>query len=292
MMMLSHRINSPLSSINHSITSHDVPTFRSRFSHKFVNSGGGGTMIGVMFRAAVVIFFLGFVSIAQAQREFRSATRFDPPPESFNSPESLRVIEDQLKRGQFPEAAAQIESLLRDNADAITPVDERSLMSVGNWLDVATARYLKDFTVAYSAQFDEAAKKALDDLREQPAARAEEFYNLARRYRFSSIAAIAYVESADRAAQIGDAAAASAIYSLAQQRGWQPDEEKAVSVAVCRVLAGEPVADLPPAAHKRAGEVAAKMNHYRGPLPHDAIWYMRSDGVGMAKTIPTAADGA
>src|SRR5205085_1467399 len=49
--------------------------------------------------------------------------RFDLPPESFNSPESLRVIEDQLKRGQFPEAAAQIESLLRDNADAITPVD-------------------------------------------------------------------------------------------------------------------------------------------------------------------------
>src|SRR5256885_9178733 len=104
MMMLSHRINSPLSSINHSITSHDVPTFPARFSHKFVNSGRRGTMIGGMFRAVVVIFILGLVSIADAQREFRSATRFDPPAESFNSPESLRVIEDQLKRRQFPEA--------------------------------------------------------------------------------------------------------------------------------------------------------------------------------------------
>ena len=35
-------------------------------------------MIGGMFRAAVVMFILGFVSIAHAQREFRSATRFDP----------------------------------------------------------------------------------------------------------------------------------------------------------------------------------------------------------------------
>jgi len=244
-----------------------------------------------MFRAVVVVL-LALVSFAHAQREFRSATRFDPPPESFHSPDSLRVIEDQLKRGQFPEAAAQIESLLRDNADSITPVDERGRMSVGNWLDLATARYLKDLTAAYSAQFDEAARKALDDVREQPTARAEDFYNLARRYRFSSIAATAYVEAADRAAQIGDAPAASAFYSSAQQRGWQPDDEKATIIAVCRVLTGEPPADLPPAALKRAANLADKMNRYRGPLPHDAIWYMRSDGVGMAKTIPTASDGA
>src|SRR5205809_2871545 len=92
----------------------------------------------------IVVVLLFAASLAAAQREFRSATRFDPPPESFNAPDSLRVIEDQLKRGQFVEAAAQIESLLRENVHSITPVDERSLMSVGNWLDLATARYLKD----------------------------------------------------------------------------------------------------------------------------------------------------
>src|SRR6267142_4762872 len=107
-------------------------------------------------------------------------------------------------------------------------------------------------SAAYSGQFDEPAKKALDNLREQPTSRAEDFYNLARRYRFSTIAANAYVEAADRAAQIGDAPAAAAMYSLAQQRGWQPDEEKAATLAVCRVLSDEPPGDLPPAALKRA----------------------------------------
>jgi outer membrane protein assembly factor BamB len=247
---------------------------------------------GMSRRGPILIPLLLLATFAHAQREFRSATRFDPPAESFHAPDSLRVIEDQLKRGQFAESATQIESLLRDNLDSISPADERSLMSVGNWLDLASARYLKDLTSAYSAQFDEAARKAFDDLREQPAARAEEFYTLARRYRFSSIAAIAYVEAADRAAQIGDASAASAFFTLAQQRGWQPDDQKAATLAVCRILSGEPTGDLPPVALKRATEMAAKLNRYRGPLAHDATWYMRSDSVGMAKTIPTAIDGA
>ena len=244
-----------------------------------------------MHRLVIVLLFFAS-AVAHAQREFRSATRFDPPAESFHAPDSLKILEDQLKRGQFIEAATAIESLLRDNANAITPLDERGLMSVGNFLDVTAARYEKELSAAYSGQFDEAAKKALGDLREQPASRAEDFYILARRYRFSSVAAIAYVEAADRAAQIGDFAAASAIYALAQQNGLQPDEQKAGKIAICRVLAGENPGDLPATALKRAAEVTAKINHYRGPVAHDAIWYMRSDGVGMAKTIPTVADGA
>lgn len=247
----------------------------------------------MMFRSAAALIALGVLAcFAQAQREFRSATRFDPPAESFHAPDSLRVLEAQLKAGQFIEAATAIESLLRDSAHAITPTDERGSMSVENWLDVAAARYLKEIGTAYSGQFDEPSKKALDELRDQPTARAEDFYNLAQRYRFSSIAAIAYVEAADRAAQIGDAPAAATFYSLARQRGWEPDEKQAETLAVCRVLAGEAPGDLPAAALKRAGEVAAKMNHYRGFVAHDAIWYMRADGVGMAKTIPTIADGA
>ena len=112
-------------------------------------------------RVGIVVVFLLLASQAPAQREFRSATRFDPPPESFNSADSLKVIEEQLKRGQFVEAATQIETLLRDNAHAITPVDERGLMSVGNWLDLAGGRFLKELSAAYSAQFDEAAGAGL-----------------------------------------------------------------------------------------------------------------------------------
>src|SRR5436190_3529547 len=159
-------------------------------------------MMRAMFRVRrILISLLLATSIAHAQREFRSATRFDPPAESFNSPDSLRVIDDHLKGGRFVEAATMIDSLLRDNAHAITPIDERTQMSVGNWLEVAATRYLKDLSAAYSAQFDEPAKKALDELREQTSAHPEDFYNLARRYRFSSIAAPAYLEAANRAVQ-------------------------------------------------------------------------------------------
>src|SRR5205814_10662660 len=101
-------------------------------------------MIEWMFRPGrFVTLLLVFTAFAHAQREFRSATRFDPPPESFHAPDSLRVLEDQLKRDQFVEAATQIESLLRDNADAITPTDERGLMSVRNWLELAACLYPK-----------------------------------------------------------------------------------------------------------------------------------------------------
>src|SRR5437879_4965990 len=151
MIMLSHRIVAPCWGIS-SFTSDDLPTIRLRFSHKFVNSRGPDTMMREMSRAAsIVVASLLLASFAQAQREFRSATRFDPPPESFNSPDSLKVIEELLKRGQFVEAATQIETLLRDNAHAITPVDERGLMSVGNWLDQAGGRFLKEVSAAYSA---------------------------------------------------------------------------------------------------------------------------------------------
>ncbi len=52
--------------------------------------------MGKMFRCAAVFIALGLAaSFAPAQREFRSATRFDPPAESFHAPDSLRVLEDQ-----------------------------------------------------------------------------------------------------------------------------------------------------------------------------------------------------
>ncbi|HEV8605359.1 MAG TPA: PQQ-binding-like beta-propeller repeat protein [Tepidisphaeraceae bacterium] len=247
-------------------------------------------MLPSFLRSLIPLLLLA--GFAHAQREFRSASRFDPPPESFHAPTSLRTIEDRLSRRQFAEAATQIESLLRGNADDITSTDERSLLSVGSWMDAITARHGKELTAASSVQFDEAARRAVDALKQEPAAHAEDFYLFARRYRFSSFAASAYVEAGDRAVRIGDAPAASLFYTFAQQSGWNPDDERAAALAVCRVLSGEPIADLPPAARKRAAEVANRIRQFRGAMPHDAIWYLRGDGVGMAKTVPAAVDGA
>src|SRR3954469_20396969 len=93
-----------------------LPLFPAGLGHKFVNRRWVGNMMRQMSRIATALIMIVLVgSFAHAQREFRSATRFDPPPESFHAPDSLRVLEDQLKRGRFIEAATQIESLLRDN---------------------------------------------------------------------------------------------------------------------------------------------------------------------------------
>jgi len=156
-------------------------------------------MIGEMVRiSSILISALLAANVAHGQRDFRSSSRFEPPAESFRAPTTLDTIQDLLERKNFTEAAAQIESLLKSNSDDITPSDERSLISISSWLDTISLRHGKNLTPAYSAQFDAAAKQAVDDLRKDPSATPERFYLLAKRYRFSSIAPDSYIEAADR----------------------------------------------------------------------------------------------
>jgi outer membrane protein assembly factor BamB len=231
-------------------------------------------------------------NFAFAQREFRSASRFEPPVENFRANISLETIADLLERKDFNQAAAQVESLLKSNADEITSGDERSLISISNWIDSLSRLHGKELTAAYRERFDAGAKGALDELRRDSTATPERFYILARRFRFSSIAVDAYVEAADRAIGLGDAQAASTYFNLAIGLGYKPDDDHAGTIGIARALVGEPLGDLPPAAQKTASNLAAKMSRYRGPIAFDAIWYMRSDAVGMSKTIPAGEEGA
>src|SRR5436190_1869867 len=79
-------------------------------------------------------------NFAFAQREFRSASRFEPPVENFRANISLETIQDLLERKDFNQATAQVESLLKSNADEITSGDERSLISISNWMTITPAR--------------------------------------------------------------------------------------------------------------------------------------------------------
>ncbi len=239
---------------------------------------------------SILIALLLATSVALAQRDFRSSPRFEPPAETFRAQTSLDTIQDLLERKNFAEAAAQIENLLKSNADEITSGDERSLISISNWLDSISIRHGKNITPAYSAQFDTAAKQAFDDLRKDSTATPERFYLLAKRYRFSSVAPDAFIEASDRATQLGDAPAAATFLTLAQNLGGKLDDDHATTLAICRVLSNEPPGDLPSAALKKAAEISAKLKNFRGPIAFDAIWYLRSDAVGMSKTIPIGFD--
>src|SRR5947207_83096 len=104
-------------------------------------------------------------NFAFAQREFRSASRFEPPVENFRANISLETIADLLERKDFNQAAAQVESLLKSNADEITSGDERSLISISNWIDSLSRLHGKEVTAVYRERFDAGAKGALDELR-------------------------------------------------------------------------------------------------------------------------------
>jgi outer membrane protein assembly factor BamB len=78
-------------------------------------------------------------------------------------------------------------------------------------------------------------------------------------------------------------------YTLAQKLGWQPDEQRAITLAICRTINNEPPGDLPQAALQRAKEISNRAK-YRGPIAFDGLWYLRGDGVGLAKAIPIAVD--
>src|SRR5258706_3298435 len=133
-MMPSRRITAPLSANARSITYSFMPYRGGSFSHKFVNRDG--TMMVEMPRiASILIGLILLASLSHAQREFRSSPRFEAPTENFRAATSLENVQAELERGNFNEAATQIESLLKSNADEIASAGERGLMSIGNWLD-------------------------------------------------------------------------------------------------------------------------------------------------------------
>jgi outer membrane protein assembly factor BamB len=202
---------------------------------------------------------------------YRSQARFDPPAESFGAPSSLKSLQQQLDQAAYADAAAQLDALLRDNADQLTTIDG-GLISVAAWIDALPTRQKNAVAEEYRKQFDAAARQALASLRQSPQATFVAFYALARRYPFSSVAAAAYVEAGDRAVLLGDALAAHTLFLLAQQSGWAADEAHADSLAACRVLA-----ESPPAS-------------YRGRVAFDAAWYGRRDAVNFAKYFPLAID--
>src|SRR4051812_48656797 len=98
-------------------------------------------MMAEVIRAAfIVAALLAFSHLAQAQREFRSSPRFEPPAENYRGSTSLDTLQDLLERKNFNDAAIHIETLLKSHADEITSRDERSFTSISNWLDVIAQR--------------------------------------------------------------------------------------------------------------------------------------------------------
>jgi outer membrane protein assembly factor BamB len=210
----------------------------------------------------VVLFFFELAARAQ---------RFSPPAETFHSYEALV----KLRRGgdrSGPAQAAEIEGLLKDHGDELAPADG-GLISVAAFIDVLPPERLAQIRPEYRQQFDGAARKALEAARQKPGASPESLYAVARRYPLSSIALTAYAEAGDRAALLGDAPAALALFDLAARTGWVADGEHRAVMAQAQ------------------GVVKARSGVYCGAIAFDAAWYGRGELAGMPHYYPVACDG-
>jgi len=217
--------------------------------------------------------------------------RFELVAETFGTTQRIQGLGKQIEQGKLGEAATALDALLDDDAHQLAGLDEGGLISVSAWASALPRPQGKALAAEYRRLFDGAAKQALDALRQDRSTQAERFYVLGRRYLLSSIGATAFAEAGDRAAVLGDFAAACCYYSMAQEVGWTADADHVSRWAVCRMLNGETEGDLGAKAGSRGVELGAKLSGYRGPVVSDAAWYGRADSVGRSMYFPQAADG-
>lgn len=219
-----------------------------------------------------------------------ASPRFEPPAPRFAGADALGPIVDDLENGRLAGAVTRIDTLLHEHAASLVAIDPDTAVSVDTWLARVTRSHVRGLSEEFSRQLDPAARAALDGVRRDPGARPDQFYGVARRYPFSSVAATALAAAASRAAEWGDFAGASACFNLAVARGWRPDAATAQVMAVCRVMNQESPGDLPAEAQLRAAQVAQRLAGYRGPVLIDGIWYNRTEHVHAARYLPIVAD--
>jgi outer membrane protein assembly factor BamB len=215
-----------------------------------------------------------------------AVARFEPPGENADAAEIFnKSVRPQVQQGRFADAAEPLDKLFAPQPGGLLVLDEGGLVSAAAWLETLPAPQRQALAAEYRRLFDAPAKEALEALKQRPAATAEQFHQLSQRYPLSSVAATAYLESAERAYQSGDAAAAAAFFDCAERSGWKPDGERALMAAVARVTAGRAMGSVPAELAARAAVASAKL---RGPesLLLDGSWYQ-----GGVRDWPATAGG-
>jgi outer membrane protein assembly factor BamB len=215
-----------------------------------------------------------------------AAARFAPPGESVEAAEVLhKSVEPQLQQGRFAEASEPLDKLLAPQPGGLLVLDEGGVVSAAAWLDALPVEQRSALAAAYHGRFDARVKEAFDALKQQPPATAEQFYQLAQRYPLSSLAPGIYLEAAQRASWLGDAAAAAAFFDRAQRGGWKPEGERALLAAAARVMAGGTIGNVPAELAPRAAAAATKLR-WPDPVLLDGSWYQ-----GGPRYLPATAGG-
>lgn len=242
-----------------------------------------------MFRIALLTVFLA--SPLLGQPSYGPSAIFEPAGANFVNAGNVRRLLSSEALKDPPDTVQLVEAILREQLHALLPADDGGVISFSAWLASAPTEARQRLLAAYRERYDGPAREALELVRQRPAATAEDFVGVSRRYPWSSSAPFALQDAGDRLAAIGDATSAGHLYALAAEQGLKPDEPRLLTLALGRALAGEPAADVPPAVRAKLPDLSPTA--YRGPVTFDAAWYNRPEAVGWSRFVPYATgDGA
>ncbi|MGA2497975.1 MAG: hypothetical protein ABSH20_09550, partial [Tepidisphaeraceae bacterium] len=132
---------------------------------------------------------------ARARKEYRFASRFEPPAENLATPAVARTVNEDLARGAWADATTRVDLLLKDHADALFALDEEGLISVSGWVEAIPAEQLASLRSTGAQPLESAARSSIELLRQDPAARPEAFYAVAIRYPFTRSAGDALLDA-------------------------------------------------------------------------------------------------
>ncbi len=222
------------------------------------------------------------------------------PSVTFTDSPALDAIKSLLDRSNFSAAADRIDALINDDAEKLLATEGGGLISVAAWIDALPPARRRAVAAASREKFEPIARQRLEALRANPAARREDYYTLARRYRFTPSGSAAYGAAAELSLRAGDLPGAAAFYELAVTGGWLPDEAVSRRIELLQRIVddGKPFPISEPATQPATLPSSIPGAHvpsrpsspFAGPIPFDAPWTNLLAGAGQPRLFPFAAD--
>lgn len=225
----------------------------------------------------------------------KAAIVFAPPENSPDATAELKSIEREMGAGNYPAAARRLDVLFGARGEQLADLTDNALTSVIAWLDQVSPAQRKALAAEYAKSSGVAAREALESFLKGRIPSPEELYAFARRYPMTAAAGSALVQAGDRSLQLGDFAAAQALYELAVQHGAALVSGRAKKLEALQKIAAGETPPAPPDLFDTSDDKAAKRKPSErramsGPLPFDAPWFGHASMLGHAKFFPWTYD--
>ncbi len=195
----------------------------------------------------------------------------------------------------YTAAARRIDGLLGARGEQLAELTDNALTSVIAWLDQLSPAQRKALAAEFAKSSGQAAHAALESLLKRKASSPEDLYAVARRYPMTAAAGSALVQAGDRSLQLGDFAAAQALYELAMQHGAALGDGRAKKLETLQKISSGETLPAPADLYETSDDKAAKRKPRErramsGPLPFDAPWFGHASMLGHAKFFPWTCD--